>query len=187
MACTLKLLVRTQAAAAKAFPQELPYARAERLVSRALARAEALRQQFYAAATQEQRGRPSFKVMEPELARFCDAVPVGGTAGPQESRKAGETELDAALTRALLYCWVYFDEKCAEQAAKVRAFPTPCRGLVPGRIKARMQRMSDTIQCRYSGICQVSLGQRALCGGAFANLSKTITESSEQCWLHAAF
>ena len=111
-----------QTAAAEAFPHKLPYERAERIITQALARAEVLHQQFSASATPEQRRWPSFEAQQPRLARFCDFVIRPGASPHREGGgTTEEADLDAALTRALLYLWVYFDDECARRAQEVGA------------------------------------------------------------------
>ena len=105
---------------AEAFPHKLPYARAEPIVSQALAGAEVKHHQFYASVKPELRHRPRFEDLCTSLAEFCDDGPLGGS--PQREIKGtmeAELRLDAALTRALVYLWVYFDDECATRAEQV--------------------------------------------------------------------
>jgi hypothetical protein len=124
-----------QAVAKAAFPQRVPYARAERLINAALGRAEALHQQFLAQLPESLRESGSYARMLPSLRAFCTerlGLVAGGGSGSsswdplqpaevQEGGSSGEDELEAEMARALLHLWLHFDEECAARADQVRS------------------------------------------------------------------
>ena len=109
----------------------MPYTRAERLISAALGRAEALHQQFLAQLPAPLRAGGSYARMLPSLRAFCAerlALAATGSSwgdplrppeAPQSSSSSSADELEAEMARALLHLWLHFDEECAARADQV--------------------------------------------------------------------
>lgn len=104
----------------------LPFHKADKLISDALDKAEALHQQLIASLPRAERDWPTFATLLPHLRSLVDA-----NLGAHDSSEG--PDVSAELARALSYLRLYFDEECAYRAQEVRTLPsTPHHSTVCG-------------------------------------------------------